>query len=121
MKPLLILLALSSLCSADTLRFDQMIIFGDGISDNGNVYLALGGESPAPFPPQYTVGRFTNSSDVTPGTAHQGLWHEQLSAMTGLPVTLPFLAGGLTMQYRRCRNRRNDFGDGLSGFHLFVD
>ena len=96
MKPLIILLALalSSLCSANTLPFDQMIIFGDSLSDNGNVYLALGGVSPAPFPPQYTVGRFTNGPDVTPGTAYQGLWHEQLSAMTGLPVTLPFLAGG---------------------------
>src|SRR5262249_27953435 len=96
MKPLVIslALALSSLATADSLPFNQMIIFGDSLSDNGNLYLALGGAPPAPAPPFYTAGRFTNGPDITPGTAYNGVWHEQLSAMTGLPVAIPFLTGG---------------------------
>ena len=55
-------LALSSPVGAGTLPFNQMIIFGDSLSDNGNVYIATGGAIPAP--PAYTVGRFTNGPDV---------------------------------------------------------
>jgi len=62
--------AASPFLRADVLPFNQMIIFGDSVSDNGNVYIALGGAPPAPAPPLYTVGRFTNGPDVTPGTEH---------------------------------------------------
>jgi phospholipase/lecithinase/hemolysin len=47
----------------------------------------------------YTVGRFTNGPDVTPGTAFQGVWHEQLAPLLGLPVAQPFLAGGTNFAF----------------------
>jgi len=85
-------LAVSSLLTAGTLPFNQMIIFGDSLSDNGNVYIATGGTTPAP--PAYTAGRFTNGPGVTPTTAYTGVWNEQLAAELGLPVAQPYLAGG---------------------------
>ncbi len=85
-------LAVCSVLSADVVPFNQMIIFGDSLSDNGNDFIGSGGVIPAP--PTYTVGRFTNGPDVTPGTAFVGVWHEQLSTLLGLPMAQPSLLGG---------------------------
>lgn len=90
-------LALSSALSAGPLPFNQMIIFGDSVSDNGNVYIATGGATPAP--PEYTAGRFTNGPDVTPTTAYTGVWNEQLAVALGLPVAQPYLAGGTNFAF----------------------
>jgi phospholipase/lecithinase/hemolysin len=85
-------LAIGSNLSAGLLPFNQLIIFGDSLSDNGNDFIATGGALPAP--PAYTAGRFTNGPDVTPTTAFTGVWHEQLAALLSLPVAQPSLTGG---------------------------
>ncbi len=63
-------------------EFSQIIIFGDSLSDVGNLRRQMearglrypGGEY------NYSDGRFTNSSDTNPGSArYVGVWHEQLS------------------------------------------
>ena len=72
--------------------FNQFVVFGDSLSDNGNVYIATGGLEPAP--PAYTTGSFTDGpATVPPGTAG-GIWHEDLSLLLGEPIAEPFLAGG---------------------------
>jgi phospholipase/lecithinase/hemolysin len=62
--------------------FTKIIIFGDSLSDVGNVRDRMedkgfnypGGEY------NYSDGRFTNSSDTNPGSdMYVGVWHEQLS------------------------------------------
>src|SRR5215471_8915876 len=85
-------LSISSLVTANPLPFNQMIIFGDSLSDNGNDLIGSG--FTIPIPPEYTLGRFTNGPDVTPTTKFVGVWNEQLAVALGLPVAQPFLAGG---------------------------
>ena len=62
--------------------FSKIIIFGDSLSDVGNVRDRMedkgfnypGGEY------NYSDGRFTNSSDTDPGSdLYVGVWHEQLA------------------------------------------
>jgi outer membrane lipase/esterase len=72
--------------------FDQFVVFGDSLSDNGNAFLGTGGATPAP--PLYTVGRFTDGPDTSPAGTVGGIWHEVLSGLLGEPVATPFLAGG---------------------------
>lgn len=78
--------------------FTDLVIFGDSLSDNGNAaYIfkefpdLIPADLPAPQPPLYTSGRYTNGPDVTPGTAYQGTWVEQLAAMLGLTDPTPGL------------------------------
>jgi phospholipase/lecithinase/hemolysin len=75
--------------------FDQFVVFGDSLSDNGNAYIATGGQPPAPVPPAYTLGRFTDGPDTFPSTTQAPLlWHEVLAGLLGEPPAEPFLAGG---------------------------
>ena len=79
--------------------FNEFVIFGDSLSDNGNLYVgtsALG--LPTPAPPQYTKGEFTDGPDSVPSTTSPlGLWIEQLAKRMNLPAPVPFakLTGGL--------------------------
>lgn len=71
---------------------NQLVVFGDSLSDNGNVTLASGGTFPGP---NYAPGRYTDGPNTTPATTGPfGLWEEQFAAKTGLPDPQPFLAGG---------------------------
>jgi thermolabile hemolysin len=68
--------------SAGTLRADpitQMVVFGDSLSDVGNVFAATG-SPPAP----YYQGHYSNGP----------IWVERLAADLGLPAPRPSLAGG---------------------------
>lgn len=76
----------------------DIVIFGDSLSDNGNAayifqnfpqYIPAG--LPAPAPPLYTAGRYTNGPDVTPGTAYRGTWVEQLATKLGFSDPTPGL------------------------------
>lgn len=94
-------LFLSSFCFAVTgseLPFQNMVVFGDSLSDSGNLYAATGGVFPAPYPLipslNYTTGRLTDGTDTTPASAINGLWQEQLSGKIGLPVAAPAAVGG---------------------------
>jgi outer membrane lipase/esterase len=59
-----------------------LVIFGDSLSDTGNVYIATGGAVPAS---PYFSGRFSDGP----------VWIDQLAAGLGLPAgAVPSLAGG---------------------------
>src|ERR1700685_4277915 len=79
------------------LPFHQFAVFGDSLSDNGNLYYGtslLG--IPTPGPPQYTTGEYTDGPDSVPSTLGPlGLWIEQLARQMNLPTPQPFTRGGL--------------------------
>jgi phospholipase/lecithinase/hemolysin len=85
------LLAMPVSLLADSIS--QLVVFGDSLSDTGNVYIATGGLEPAP--PSYTAGLFTDGPDSFPSTSGPlGVWVQQLSGMMGLTSPAPYLAGG---------------------------
>jgi phospholipase/lecithinase/hemolysin len=81
--------------------FSQIIIFGDSLSDTGNVRnrtdAKTGGTVQYPSGTfNYSDGRWTNSSDTDPGSAtYVGVWHEQLArTFLNLPLATFSLGGG---------------------------
>jgi len=76
--------------------FTQFVVFGDSLSDNGNLYAGtslLG--FPQPGPPLYATGEYTDGTNSIPSTSGPlGLWIEQLAAIMNLPVPQPFAKGG---------------------------
>jgi outer membrane lipase/esterase len=76
--------------------FTQFVVFGDSLSDNGNLLVGttLLGE-PQPIPPQYATGEYTDGTNsVPPTTGPLGLWIEQLATKMNLPVPQPYAKGG---------------------------
>src|SRR5690348_10698188 len=70
---------------------DELVVFGDSLSDNGNAAIALGGTLPG----NYAPNAFTDGFTTTPATSGPfGLWSDQLAADLGVPDPQPFLAGG---------------------------
>jgi thermolabile hemolysin len=69
--------------AADSLQF---VVFGDSLSDTGNVYLATGGTEPSA---PYFNGRYSNGP----------VWVEQLAAQVGAAAPTPSEAGGLNFAY----------------------
>jgi phospholipase/lecithinase/hemolysin len=63
-----------------------MVIFGDSLSDVGNVYTETGGHFP---PVPYVFGRFSNGA----------IWAEQFATRLGVPMPTPSLKGGLDYAY----------------------
>ncbi len=63
--------------------FTQIIVFGDSLSDDGNVAQRVNDAFGFRYPSSnfnYSDYRFTNSNQDTPsGTAFDGVWHEQLA------------------------------------------
>lgn len=77
--------------------FNQLVVFGDSLSDTGNLFKALGGLFP-PSPP-YNQGRFSNGP----------IWVDKLAADLGLSqATLDFAVGGAT-------SGRGNIGEQLIG------
>src|SRR4051794_10836717 len=94
-----LLLLGSSLPAAFGASIDQIVAFGDSLSDTGNLSIATLGQFPGD---NYASGRFTNGSDTTPATnGPLGLWVEQLSVKLGVPDPQPYLAlsGGSNYAY----------------------
>jgi phospholipase/lecithinase/hemolysin len=88
---------------ADSLS--QLVVFGDSLSDTGNVYIATGGLEPAP--PLYTAGLYTDGPDSVPSTSGPlGVWVQQLAGMMGVTSPGPSLAGGTNYA----------FGGALTGY-----
>lgn len=84
---------------------NQLVIFGDSLSDDGNaLFLENQIKSkigvyppnvPVPIPPNYTVGKFTDGPDTMPATTGPtGLWIDQFSAKAGLGQPQPSFQGG---------------------------
>ena len=80
--------------NVSALPFNQFIVFGDSLSDTGNVLNRTFGLYPEP--PNYTKGRFTDGPDTTPMSTSPlgGVWHEQLAGFLGLPAATPYSSGG---------------------------
>lgn len=75
------LVCLVAMSTSSAQAFDEMVTFGDSLSDSGNVYAATGGIIPAS--PPYYDGRFTNGPNYV----------DLLASATGLSSD-PFLKGG---------------------------
>jgi phospholipase/lecithinase/hemolysin len=94
------LLVVRPLLIAQTLpAFSQVIVFGDSLSDDGNIKHVVEDNFFISYPGQlfdYSDGRFTNSSDtVPPSDLYAGTWHEQLArTFLGLPAATNSLDGG---------------------------
>ncbi|MGI8889649.1 MAG: SGNH/GDSL hydrolase family protein [Chthoniobacterales bacterium] len=79
--------------------FSQVIVFGDSLSDDGNVRHALENQYGISYPGgayNYSDGRFTNSSDTDPNSGtFAGTWHEQLARdLLGITPATNSLDGG---------------------------
>ena len=79
--------------------FSQVIVFGDSLSDNGNIKHRVEDKFFISFPSlvfDYADGRFTNSSlTFPPSASYEGTWHEQLAeTFLGLPPATNSLDGG---------------------------
>jgi outer membrane lipase/esterase len=84
--------------------YTSIVIFGDSLSDTGNVaYLTqhkYGVRIPGPFA-DYTDGRFTDGNDTIPlARQYFGVWIEQFAAMLpSKPIILDSLDGGTNYAY----------------------
>jgi outer membrane lipase/esterase len=81
--------------------FSKIVIFGDSLSDTGNVRdrtdSKTGGTVQYPSGTfNYSDGRWTNSSDTDPGSGtYAGVWHEQLArTFLKIPAATFSLGGG---------------------------
>jgi len=84
--------------------FTQTIVFGDSLSDNGNVRHVMEDEYFISYPGgdfDYSDGRFTDSSDTDPSSStYAETWHEQLArTFLGLPAPTNSLDGGLDFAF----------------------
>ena len=71
--------------SAQAGPYSDLIIFGDSLSDTGNVFIVTGGALPSQSAGPYAGGRFSNGP----------LWVETLANGLALPTAAsPFLVGG---------------------------
>lgn len=96
MRRLLVLLLLCVCCNlaAQTaLTYTSVVVFGDSLSDTGDLYTTAGRLYPTPLTGNYTTARFTNGADtVPPARKYFGVWHEQLSGLLpSVPVSQSFL------------------------------
>ena len=79
--------------------FSQVVVFGDSLSDDGNVRHIMEDQYFIGYPGgdfNYSDGRFTDSSDTDPNSGtYAGTWHEQLAGtFLGLPAATNSLDGG---------------------------
>lgn len=79
--------------------YDQMVVFGDSLSDNGNFSLALGPGVLSSL--NYDSMRLTDGPGTTPATSITGVTVEQLNQALGLPMLAPALVGGNNYAWAR--------------------
>jgi phospholipase/lecithinase/hemolysin len=84
--------------------YTSIVVFGDSLSDTGNVadltYAKYGVRIPGPYA-DYTDGRFTDGDDTIPvAQKYFGVWIEQLAAMLpAKPIISNSLNGGTDYAY----------------------
>ncbi|NNM88363.1 MAG: SGNH/GDSL hydrolase family protein [Phycisphaerae bacterium] len=84
-----------------TLPYQQMVVFGDSLSDVGNLNSADGGVGPGTST-NYAVGEFTDGPLTTPAVPTGGpedVWAQQLDNKLGLPALTYSLNGGSDYAY----------------------
>ncbi len=93
-----------SVALASAQQYTKIVVFGDSLSDTGNVahltQMKYGVRVPGPVA-DYTDGRFTDGTDTVPA-AHNyfGVWIEQLAAsLPAKPVIKDSLDGGTNYAY----------------------
>ena len=100
---LLIFLYCSSVFSQTTPTFSGLVVFGDSLSDTGNVAHDAQAKYGVRYPSEffnYTDGRFTDGALTQPAArAYFGVWAEQLAAVLGLPRPTPSSTGGMDYAY----------------------
>ena len=86
--------------------FTKVIVFGDSLSDTGNVRARTSAKSSGAidYPSHtfnYANGRFTNDTDTDPAShTYFGVWHEQLATLfLGVPAAKNSLGGGLNFAF----------------------
>jgi phospholipase/lecithinase/hemolysin len=83
----------------------QLVVFGDSLSDTGNVSIATHGAQPGPG---YSDGLFTDGPATMPSTSGPlGIWVQQLAGMLDVASPAPVLAGSGGTDYA--------FGGALTG------
>lgn len=102
-------LTLIALCSvsafAQVRDYTRIVVFGDSLSDTGNVAhitaAKYGIPVPSPIGGNYTLGRFTDGYDTVPAAQNYfGVWVEQLSAsIPSHPTVVNSLDGGTNYAY----------------------
>jgi phospholipase/lecithinase/hemolysin len=80
---------------ADPFPADHMVVFGDSLSDNGNLYTVIH----LPVPPTYDWGRSTDGATTYPSSSISGLWEEQLAPSLGLAVPQPDLVNTVNLNF----------------------
>jgi phospholipase/lecithinase/hemolysin len=80
---------------ADQFPADHMVVFGDSLSDNGNLYTVIH----LPVPPTYDLGRSTDGATTYPASSISGLWEEQLAPSLGLAVPQPDLVNTVNLNF----------------------
>jgi outer membrane lipase/esterase len=94
------------IAKADAYTFDQMYVFGDSLSDTGNIDNRTFGFFLTP--PKYTQARFTDGADTKPaaqdkkyvaGGGYNVIWHEQLAKLAGIPAASASLIDGNKQNY----------------------
>jgi phospholipase/lecithinase/hemolysin len=92
--------------SAQAPAFTRVVVFGDSLSDTGNVRARTSAKSNGAIDyPSHTFnydnGRFTNDTDTDPAShTYLGVWHEQLArTFLGLPAATNSLGGGVNYAF----------------------
>ena len=91
--------SLAPLSAQSLPAFTKIIVFGDSLSDTGNIAHRVRNKFGFSYPSglfDYSDYRFTNSSDTVPSSdKYAGVWHEQLAhTFLGLPIATNSLDGG---------------------------
>lgn len=111
MRKILFLVAVAALLATTSIfgqapAFSQIVVFGDSLSDTGNVRARTSAKSSGAIDyPSHTFnydnGRFTNDTDTDPAShTYLGVWHEQLArTFLALPAASNSLGGGLNYAF----------------------
>lgn len=102
-ESLLVCIVMGVILSSRVEAFTGLVIFGDSLSDVGNVSGQTGGLAPGS---NYYMGRYSNGP----------LWVEQLSLAQGLPAPVRSRSGGNDWAYAGTKT-----GSGSTNYYLFFN